>query len=259
MGVGNEDTGVRADRDLADRRRAQAAAPAHLRYRGWLRRRVGAASRRPSRVRLAPRKGQRSVSDVGGWPGRRAGAARDATEKQPVGFSPDGKYLFYSVPTGAGHGRLWLLPLADRKPREFLPGTPDQSHGRDFAGRPLGRLRLGCRRYRPPCLRGIVPGWIGKARDLAGRRRVASLASRRQGTVLHERRQADGGADRHDGRDHRPRSSTGTLRRFRSRAPARVADRPSVFRSTASNSSLARGTPTPRRRRSRSSSTGPRP
>ena len=52
---------------------------------------------------------------------------RDATDKQPVGFSPDGKYLLYSVPTGAARGRLWLLPLADRKPREFLPGTPDQS------------------------------------------------------------------------------------------------------------------------------------
>jgi serine/threonine protein kinase/Tol biopolymer transport system component len=52
---------------------------------------------------------------------------RDGTEKQPVGFSPDGKYLVYSVPTGAARGRLWLLPLVDRKPREFLPGAPDQS------------------------------------------------------------------------------------------------------------------------------------
>src|SRR5205085_4574399 len=51
---------------------------------------------------------------------------RDAVEKQPMGFSPDGKYLLYSVPLGAARGRLWLLPLADRKPHELLPGAPDQ-------------------------------------------------------------------------------------------------------------------------------------
>ena len=127
MGVGNEDTGVRQDRDwLFDVARKL---PRRLTFDG-----AGgfdAVWAPPPAARLAYASRREKVSDlfqvsVDGR-GEEQVLLRDATEKQPVGFSPDGKYLLYSVPTGAARGRLWLLPLADRKPREFLPGTPDQS------------------------------------------------------------------------------------------------------------------------------------
>jgi eukaryotic-like serine/threonine-protein kinase len=52
---------------------------------------------------------------------------RDGTDKHPVGFSPDGRFLLYEIPTGAARGKFWVLPIADRKPYLFLPGALDQS------------------------------------------------------------------------------------------------------------------------------------
>ena len=48
----------------------------------------------------------------------------DETEKYPIGFTPDSRFLLYSVPTGAATGHLWLLPMSgDRKPRPFIPAS----------------------------------------------------------------------------------------------------------------------------------------
>jgi eukaryotic-like serine/threonine-protein kinase len=52
---------------------------------------------------------------------------RDGNDKYPVSFSPDGRFLLYSIPVSGGRGRLWILPIIDRKPFEFLPGAPQQS------------------------------------------------------------------------------------------------------------------------------------
>ena len=52
---------------------------------------------------------------------------RDGNDKHPVSFSPDGRFLLYSIPVSGGRGRLWILPLSDRKPFEFLPGALQQS------------------------------------------------------------------------------------------------------------------------------------
>ncbi len=52
---------------------------------------------------------------------------RDRTDKHPVGFSPDGQFLVYTIPTGAARGKLWILPIAGRKPYPFLPEDRNQS------------------------------------------------------------------------------------------------------------------------------------
>jgi Tol biopolymer transport system component len=52
---------------------------------------------------------------------------RDSSEKVSVGFSADGRFLLYNVPSGAARGRLWLLPLADRRPRPLISEPTEQA------------------------------------------------------------------------------------------------------------------------------------
>ena len=59
---------------------------------------------------------QRNVSGVG----TEELLLEDEVDKYPLGFTPDGKFLLYFVPTGAATGHVWLLPMSgDRKPRPF--------------------------------------------------------------------------------------------------------------------------------------------
>jgi WD40 repeat protein len=59
---------------------------------------------------------QRNVSGIG----TEELLLEDDADKYPLGFTRDGKFLLYFVPTGAATGHLWLLPMSgDRKPRPF--------------------------------------------------------------------------------------------------------------------------------------------
>jgi Tol biopolymer transport system component/predicted Ser/Thr protein kinase len=59
---------------------------------------------------------QRNVSGIG----TEELLLEDDVDKYPLGFTRDGKFLLYFVPTGAATGHVWLLPMSgDRKPRPF--------------------------------------------------------------------------------------------------------------------------------------------
>jgi Tol biopolymer transport system component len=59
---------------------------------------------------------QRNVSGIG----TEELLLEDDADKYPLGFTRDGKFLLYFVPTGAATGHVWLLPMSgDRKPRPF--------------------------------------------------------------------------------------------------------------------------------------------
>jgi Tol biopolymer transport system component len=67
-------------------------------------RRIAYSSRRESGVDLF----QKGVSGTG----PEELLLADATEKYPLGFSPDGRFLLYMTPTGAATGKLYVLPLS---------------------------------------------------------------------------------------------------------------------------------------------------
>ena len=51
----------------------------------------------------------------------------DDTEKFPLGFSPDGRFLLYAIPNGAATGKVWVLPMTgERKPHPFLTTKDSQ-------------------------------------------------------------------------------------------------------------------------------------
>ena len=59
---------------------------------------------------------QRDVSGIGS----EQLLLEDEDDKYPLGFTRDGQFLLYVVPTGAATGHIWLLPMTgDRRPRPF--------------------------------------------------------------------------------------------------------------------------------------------
>jgi Tol biopolymer transport system component len=75
-------------------------------------RRVAYASRHKKALDIF----QRNVSGLGS----EETLFEDDADKYPLGFTSDGRFLLYFVPTGTATGHVWLLPMSgDRMPRPF--------------------------------------------------------------------------------------------------------------------------------------------
>ena len=129
----------------------------------------------------------------------------DDANNSPTSWSPDGKFLLYTRRAGTGPSDIFVLPeplgaVGAHKPFGFLTSRFSEGSGQ-FS--PDGRAVAyqSNEAERTEILGGAIPRSRQEGADFDGGRQQASLASRRQGDLLHRaRRPVDGRRVDRDGR-----------------------------------------------------------
>jgi eukaryotic-like serine/threonine-protein kinase len=97
-------------------------------------------------------------------------------------WSPDGRYILFSVPGVASQNDLWLLPLtSDRKPVKFLASPAEEMHGNfspdghlvAYTSNESGRFQvdvqtfpLSDKKWRVSTSSGYEPRWRADGREI---------------------------------------------------------------------------------------------